>query len=434
MRKDRDRICYELLNKVFRDNAYASIALNDALPSCEEADRPYVTKLFYGVLERNVYYNAVLAQFAKEKPQNAVAVLVKMGYYLLENMRVPPYAAVHNIVALCKQVGKAGASGFVNAALRHFAPPVLPPSGTAEYLSVRYSYPLWLCRRLADDYGYAFTKDMLAYTPTHKTHVRVNTAHISAAAFEEKYCRGRFIQDGVPQAEAVERSPFGYYMPRKQLESIPDSHFTVQSAASIAAVYAYTDGLPPIEEALDLCAAPGGKAVLTALRTGAHVTACDIHPHRVEMIEKYARRCNARVTAMQNDATVFRPEWEEKFDLAVCDAPCSGLGVAGAKPDILYNRSEKDIDELAALQYAILDTAARYVKRGGRLCYSTCTVLVKENADVAQRFLQTHPAFVRCPVATPLTPEKQAEICLFPHVHETDGFYVAVFTKKEEKA
>ena len=126
MPNDRDYICYTLLMQVFRDNAYASIALNEGLSQCAPNDKPYVTKLFYGVLERNVYYDYVLERFAQNKPKKAVATVIKIGYYLLEKMRVPDYAAVHNTVSLCKKIGKSGVAGFVNSALRAFAPPPLP--------------------------------------------------------------------------------------------------------------------------------------------------------------------------------------------------------------------------------------------------------------------------------------------------------------------
>ena len=432
MHRERNRLCYELLMQVFRDNAYASVALNAALSDCDPKDKAYVTRLFYGVLERNVYYEYVLARFAEEKPKKSVATLVKMGYYLLERTSIPPYAAVNATVALCKQVGKSGAAGFVNAALRAFAPPPLPREDTAEYLSVVYSYPLWLCELLIADHGYEFTKSMLSHVPEHRTHIRVNAASITPEAFENAYCRGHMPEDGASGAQAITPTPFGYYVPRKLLENIPDALYAVQSVASIAAVYAYIYGLPPIREALDLCAAPGGKAVLLALKTGANVTACDIHAHRVEMIRKYAFRCDARVSAQRNDATVLRADWERKFDLVVCDVPCSGIGVAGSKPDVLFNRSEADIDSLAEVQAKILETAARYVKTGGRLCYSTCTVLKRENTDVVRAFLRRHPEFSPVKGTTPRGGAEREEICLFPHVDGTDGFYVAVLTKNRE--
>lgn len=422
MKQDRNKVCYELLMQVFRDNAYASIALNAALKEVAPSDKAYVTKLFYGVLERNVYYEYILQAFAAQKPKKPVATLIKMGYYLLENTSMPPYAAVNNIVSLCKAVGKGAAAGFINKALREFAPPALPPSGTEQYLSVAYSYPLWLTKELTATYGYDFTQNMLAHVPESKTHIRVNTATLTPEDFDEKYVKNKGEQDVVPTF-------CGYYMSRTVLDSIPKSAYVVQSLASVAAVYAYTYDLPPIRDVLDLCAAPGGKAVLTALRTGAAVTACDIYAHRVEMIRKYAFGCDARVRAVQNDATVPRAEWAGKFDLVLCDVPCSGIGVAGAKPDILYNRAPQDIEALARVQARILETAAKYVKKGGRLCYSTCTVLRRENEEITQAFAQNHPEFARVAVCSPLDETPSYDMHLFPHTHGCDGFYVAVFKR-----
>lgn len=409
MSSDRDKVCYELLLKVFRDNAYASIELNSALLSCAPEDKPYITKLFYGVLERNVYYDYVLSTFAKEKPKKPIVVIIKMGYYMLENMSVPEYAVVNNMVALCKRVGKGGAAGFVNSALRKVPKVSLPPEGSARYLSVAYGYPEWLTEMLIGDYGYDFVRDMLSCERDKRTHIRVNVKKLSASKFAEKYAQ-------VP----MESSGYGYYISHKDTERLDKNDYVVQSAASVIAAKAYVSGLSNPDNILDLCAAPGGKSVLMNSLTGARVTACDIHPHRVELIKKYAAKYGADITAVCNDATVPRPEWGNAFSLVVCDVPCSGIGVAGSKPDILFNRSASDIDGLTAIQSKILDTASGYVKSGGRLCYSTCTVLKRENGNITTDFVARNPDF-RC----------IKEISLFPHIDRTDGFYVAVFERKD---
>ncbi|MCI8412884.1 MAG: methyltransferase domain-containing protein [Clostridia bacterium] len=422
MDNDRDYLCYETLMKVFRDNAYASIALNDALAHCRQEDKPYITKFFYGVLERNVYYEYVLANYAASKPKKPIAVIVKMGYYLLENMRLPSYAAVNNMVRLCKKAGKGGAAGFVNSALRNFGSVELPQQGTAAYLSVCYGYPQWLCNRLIADYGYDFTYNLLSYVPDTRTHIRVNIGSISQNAFEMKYLSG--ITNG-----EIEKSVVGYYVSGKALAAMDKKDYVIQSASSVAAVHAYTYGLPHVSRILDICAAPGGKAVLLSQISGANVIACDIHTHRVELIKKYAARCKANVTAMQNDATVFRPEWEEQFELVVCDVPCSGVGVAGSKPDILFNRAESDVSALVAVQRNILQTASRYVKKGGRLCYSTCSILKQENGEIVRAFSAEKDEFMSERIKSPLDDCEREEIELFPHIHHTDGFYVAAWKK-----
>ena len=419
----REALCYTLLKKVFVDKAYASVVLDAALRTCPEQDKPYITKLFYGVLERSVYYDAVIASFATQKPKTAVAILIKMGYYLLEHMRVPDYAAVNTIVSLCKKVGKGQAAGFVNAALRHFSPPTLAEDGTAEYLSVRHSVPLWLVRLLITDYGYDFAAQMLGHVPDHRTHIRVNEGTLSKAAFAQKY--ERLLASG-----QLSPSPVGYFAAREGFSALAETDYVVQSAASIAAVEAYLSDLRPPAHILDLCAAPGGKAVLLAKRTHAETVACDLYPHRIQMIARYANACRIALDIRQNDATLFEPAFEKAFDLVICDVPCSGLGDTGSKPDILFNRSEQDIQPLTKVQAAILNTAKRYVKKGGRLCYSTCSVLKAENSGIADRFAQENPDFVRTPISSPYTPQPVREICLFPHLHGTDGFYITAFTKK----
>ena len=150
---DVNETVYGLLMKVFRDNAYASIELNTVLKSCAESDRPYITKLFYGVLERNVYYDYAISCFAAEKPKKPIAVILKMGLYMLEYMSIPKYAVVDNMVKLSKKLGKGGAAGFINSALRRFSPPELPKEGKPERLSAEFSYPLWLTEILINDYG-----------------------------------------------------------------------------------------------------------------------------------------------------------------------------------------------------------------------------------------------------------------------------------------
>ena len=182
---------------------------------------------------------------------------------------------------------------------------------------------------------------------------------------------------------------------------------------------------------MDLCAAPGGKAVYAATLIGADVTACDIHPHRVELIKSYAKSAGVKINAIQNDATVFKPSFESAFDCVICDVPCSGVGVIKNKPDVMLNRKEEDLRSLAELQYKIISTAARYVKPSGTLCYSTCTVFKEENEDVANRFLSENPDFENLSAGC-----EKAQACtdgyvrLYPQTHGCDGFFVAKFRRK----
>lgn len=206
--------------------------------------------------------------------------------------------------------------------------------------------------------------------------------------------------------------------------------FQVQDAAAKAAVLA--SGLKPGDRVLDVCAAPGGKSFAAAMEMEGRgeVVACDIHRHKLALIEKGAQRLGLDCIRTElADGRVCREEWLEGFDAVLCDAPCSGLGIIRKKPDIRY----KDPGQLAGLpevQRAILENACRYVKRGGTLLYATCTVLPEENQGVTEDFLSRHPEFVREAFAlTGLEVENNGSLTLWPQRHETDGFYICKMRK-----
>lgn len=416
MAEDRNKLCYTLLLKVFRDNAWAGLELDKILKGLPEIDRPYLTKLFYGVLDKSIQFDYIITKLCEKKPQVAVIVLIKMGLYMLDFMDIPSYAAVNNIVNLAKSVGKSGASGFINAVLRGRAKVEFPLVGTLENLSVEYSYPLWLVKIINKDYGFDFAKSYLSADIGSLTHIRHNNNIIKKQEFEQKY---QFLADC--------KSPYGYYVSHSLSCKLENCDYIVQSLASIIAVHEYLKFIKlQSPKILDLCAAPGGKAVLLKeLLPKSNVVACDIHEHRVELIKKYAANCMSDIAVLHNDATIVCDEFIDNFDLVVCDAPCSGIGVVGSKPDILLNRKYEDIAKLNELQLAILDTAAKYVKIGGVLCYSTCTIIKKENEDVANAFISSHPNFVINKLVDNIDGYKR----LYPQTDGTDGFFVASFTR-----
>lgn len=170
---------------------------------------------------------------------------------------------------------------------------------------------------------------------------------------------------------------------------------------------------------------PGGKAVYLA-QLGADVTACDIHPHRVKLIESYAKRMGVKLKAEVSDALKYRSDFSEKFNCVVCDVPCSGIGVMFSKPDVIINRKEGDVGALSALQYSILTTAAAYVADGGQLNYSTCTVFKEENEDIINRFLNENSNFILEKAACAhVSADGDGFVRLFPKTHNCDGFFVA---------
>lgn len=417
---ERQLICYKLLNEVFLDNAYGSILLNEALSSVkDEKDRAYISSLFYGVLEKNVQLDYILRSLAPKKARPAVEIIIKMGLYQMRYMSTPTYAAINETVEFVKKIGKGGVSGFVNAVLRKSENFSLPSEGElspTDYLSVTFSVPKWIVGKLIKQYGYEFTKEFFAYEIDTRTHIRHNANVISKVEFEKKLSKFDYS-----------KSKLGYYVTHNMLKLLDKSSFTIQSLASMIAVNCYLTNDTHAPKVLDLCGAPGGKSIyLKELCPNANVTCCDVHPHRVELIKKYAARMKADITPALSDASAIFPEWFSAFDIVICDVPCSGIGVYKNKPDILFSKHPTDIEKIKKIQLAILDNAKNYVKVGGVLCYSTCTVFKEENDDNITWFLQNNDNFVLDKISSPLVKDNDGMVKIFPHTYEgADGFFVA---------
>jgi len=404
MNLSSEKIVYDALKAVYFDGGYSSIVLNRLLKSASQESKAYITQVFYGVLGESIQFDYYIDKICDKKPQNAVVVLIKIGLYLLLYSNTPDFAAVNKTVELAKMVGKQGASGFINAVLKKAKSVSLPNIDTVEGLAINYSYPKWAIEKLIKDYDFEFTKNFVGAKLTTNTHIRVNVENISKIDFEKKY-------PSLPNNATNN----GYYVTHNILKALESQEYIVQSLASMFAAEKYTSGIAP-KRVLDLCAAPGGKAIyIKQLLSGVEVTACDIHEHRVELIKKYAETVGVKINSIQNDATKLNTDFADMFDLVVCDVPCSGIGVTNKKPEILFNKKPSDIDSLSALQLQILQNAANFVVKGGRLCYSTCTVFRQENDDVINAFLASNKSF-----ALDGEPLK-----LYPHIDNCDGFFVA---------
>ncbi len=408
---ERQTIIYRALEKVYFDKAYSGLVLNSVLKNVLPSDKAFITKVFYGVIEKDSYLNYVIANLSKTRPKPKIALVMKIGFYQLFFTDQKQYAVVSSTVELCKSIGKKEVAGYVNATLKNYKSVVFPnKSRQIEYLSVFGSVPSWLAKKLIKQYGFDFSLEMLSYPLTSKTHIRHNPYKTSRECLENK----------IPDAE---KSPYGFFVTESEMEKLSPDEYIVQSLSSIYAVMFYLKGTDG-GKLLDVCSAPGGKAVLAAKVGNFDVTACDIHAHRTELIKKYARKTGTELTVEQNDATVFRPDWSDSFDVVVCDVPCSGIGVIKSKPDVLLNRQESDISELASIQLKILTTSANYVKKGGKLCYSTCTVLKEENECVIEKFLLENDNFEVDKA------EDDGILRLYPHTDNCDGFFVVGLRRK----
>lgn len=425
---------YKCLDSIYRKGAYSGIELNRYLNNAPKEDRALISKLVYGVLDRDIELEYVISLYAKSvKP--ALKPVLKIGIYALLHLNMPDYAVVSESVGLTRDIGKSATSGFVNAVLRGVArdkdaKSFKMPENEDEYLSVSCSFPLWAVRKLVGQLGREEAEAfMRSESQAPYTHVRINTGKISTEGFIKLLEKNgiEFGKSLLPDALLIKGPGF-----RKLDETL----YTVQSLGSMLTVRAIK--AEKTDEILDLCAAPGGKSVYAKQLYGCRkVVACDIHPHRVDLIGSYASRMGADIVTEVNDATVFRPEWNEAFDVVLCDAPCSGFGVFFDKPDVKLNKTENTVRELSALQLKILGTASAYVKKGGKLVYSTCTVFREENTDVVNAFLAEHKEFSveKTPVPASLgnSPyNADGTVSFLPERDGVEGFFVAVLRKEKD--
>lgn len=411
---ERNRISVRLLTKVFSGGAFSTIALNRELSSLsDQRDRAYVSRVFYGVLAENVKLDYIISRLTQKRPKPVAAAVIKVGAYMLLFMNEPPYAVISSQVELIKAMGKGGMAGFVNAVLRRVGEVKLPinTGDPAFDLSVNASCPKWIADLLIADRGYEWTERFLTAKLPEGTHIRHNPAVTTCEALAAK------LRGATP-------TPLGFYVSADEMRGLDPAEYTVQSLSSAICACYYAAGEKQGERVLDLCAAPGGKAVMLSELLGTEVVACDVHPRRVELIRSYAKRMRAAVRAEVNDATVRREDFIERFDLVVCDVPCSGIGVYKSKPDVLLSRKPGDIASLASLQYDILSAAADYVRHGGLLCYSTCTVTRAENEDVLRRFLAARKDFTAERAALPFAAaDEDGFLRLTPQGSGCDGFF-----------
>lgn len=397
---------YLVLEKVYKNGAYLKQAISQT--PVEPLNKNRTVKICYGVLEKDIYLDYIIRFNTEKQPKTSVRIILKIALYMLEFMDKHDYMVVDEAVELTKKCGKEGASGFVNAFLRSYKIPPLPEC-TDMRLSVKCSSPLWLVKKIrrsfkgeAEQILSASSKGICVRFERNEEKY-LNKPHIKTP-FEGVYIFKNFTMD-----EGFERGDY-----------------TFQSVGSVA----ICNAISPCEKFLDACAAPGGKSVLLAKKC-ASVTACDIHAHRVELIESYKKRMSAEnVTAVLKDSSEFCPEFENAFDGVLCDVPCSGTGVINENPDIKLFRREEDIAELNKIQLAILSNCSRYVKSGGRLYYSTCSLLPEENDSVVYGFLNGNKNFVLDIPSSPLQSKAtKFGLSFLPHISLGAGFFITAFKK-----
>lgn len=412
--------CYNILYKVFADGAFVNIELGNALNKIDEKDRPIVTRIVYGVIEKYYHLDYVLGQLVHKPPKIKEKTLLLIGLYRILFMDEPDYAVVNTMVGFAKKLHMSG--GFVNAVLRK-AREIKEPNNINIKKSIDYNIPAWMVQLLEKDYSAEFVREYFSAPINTFTHIRHNPNIFSKEEFEK-----------LLDLSICKRSRYGYYVTHSTLKTL-ESHknsYTVQGLGSIIVAQAVCDSLSS-GEVLDLCAAPGGKSVYIAQYSKAKIISCDIYTHRLELIKNYAEKMNVgNITAFINDATVYNPDFKNRFDVVLCDVPCSGLGVLNTRGDIIINRKLQDIFNLAKLQRKIINTASQYVKPGGYLVYSTCTITKAENEQVVNDFLKDNTNYEASLPKIEIPHEQCGRfVKLLPQISGTEGFFIAKLRRKE---
>lgn len=418
-------------------DAWSDGSLKAASRDLDRREAALAARLTYGVLQNRALLDFYLGSCCSqpfEKLEPFVRDVLRLGaYQILFLDRVPDSAAVDQAVEMVKGSRKR-AAGLVNAVLRRLSRekanlPEIPAKDPAQYLSLRYSHPRWLVERLLEILG---REEAEMFLRLDNGGVPTTIQRNPLACSREELLRS--LEESGAAAAPHQWMPDCWEMSGGgDLEALPAFQkglFLVQDAAARAAVLAA--GPKPGEEVLDVCAAPGGKSFAAAMEMAGQgrITACDIHPHKLALIEKGARRLGLTcVQTVQADGREDRAEWNGAFDLVLCDVPCSGLGIIRKKPDIRY-KDPKALAGLPIVQRAILENASRYVKSGGTLVYATCTIVPEENEDVTADFLSRYGQFRKEPFSLPgVEGEMDGSLTLWPQRHGTDGFYVCKMRK-----
>lgn len=394
---------YLILTKVYSDGAHLKQAIADTY--IEEQYRARTVKIAYGVLENDVYFDFCIRRYADKAPKLAVRTILKISLYMLLFMDKKRYMVTDCAVDLCKKLGKSGVSGFVNAFLRRFNQADVDKEIAEKRLEyVACSCPEFAYKKLKKEYKNRAKEIALA---------KSKGVSVRFEKGEEKYLERAHI-----------KTPFaGNYLFENFVrdDGYDKGEYTFQSVGSIA----ICDSIAPGEALLDCCSAPGGKAVLLSKKFK-KVTAFELHAHRVELIRQYKARMGVEnVEELQKDSAVFDADYEEKFDAVLCDAPCSGYGTLSENPDIKLFRKAEDFPALQKAQREILDTVSKYVKKGGALYYSTCSVFEEENDVQIGTFLKNHPDFVVETIESPLSHDKKKfGLQFLPDEAYGAGFYV----------
>lgn len=419
-------LAINVLYKVEFGEGYSNVELDKELNKSELSalDKALASEIVYGVLTWKITLDEIIKKYSSirlKKISPWILNILRTGIYQIVFLdKIPESAAVNESVNLAKKYGHEVSSKFVNAILRKISKDEMDkllehlatkPLTEEELISIVTSHPVWLVEELLKQYDKKFVTELLnANNITPEITIRANTLKTSRdelfklLSLKNIDCKKGKLKDSIKVRKLTE---FG------------NTLFSVQDEAAQLACLKLDP--KPGDEVLDACSAPGGKTTYLAelMNNTGNIDAWDLHPHRVRLVEAAAKKLDINIiNATVKDATTYSAGLMKRYDKILLDVPCSGLGVIRKKPDIKWTRKPEDIAELQKIQMEILEKCSDYLKPGGRMVYSTCTVLKQENEEQVEKFLRLHDNF-----------KLIEKINLFPHTDGADGFFIAVLER-----
>lgn len=438
-------IAMEILIDINENQAFSNMAIRKAMPNnIDSKDESLIRELVYGVLENRMFIDDVIKKASKirmKKIHPIILEILRLGIYQILFMnRIPSRAAVNESVNLAKKYGHKGTIGFVNGVLRSISRDKegflnLSDCNNVESISNRFSHPIYLVKKWVDDYGIDFTKKLCdANNQRPELNIRVNTLRLSKEELIHRLSSKGFKTKSSSYAKdcLVVENPHRI----TELDEYIKGYFTIQDESSILVGQI----MDPKENSLvlDVCSAPGGKSTHLGqiMKNRGKIISRDFYEHKINLVSDNSKRLGIDIIDSQvYDALELDESLVGNVDYCLLDAPCSGFGLIRRKPEIKWNRKEEDIKELIKLQKSMLNVIKEYVKLGGTLVYSTCTIIKEENIDLIKEFLMDNPEFKLVSIEDKienkdnLSTLNEGYIQLFPHIHQTDGFFIAKMMK-----
>ncbi|SHJ04415.1 16S rRNA (cytosine(967)-C(5))-methyltransferase RsmB [Lutispora thermophila] len=438
---------YLILNNIITKDAYSNIEIRKRLnnSNLEKLDKALVTEIVNGTLRNLIYIDWIIKKFSNiklEKMDSSIKNILRCGIYQIMFLdKIPDSAVCNESVELAKKYSSFGSSKFVNGLLRSVVRSkekigYPDKSDLSQFLSVRYSHPKWLVEIWLRDYGVEFAEElMIGNNQVPPFIIRLNRLKTTKEELlQHLKASGITYREGLYNEEAINIRGTSSI---ENLEIFKKGYFSVQDESSM--LVGKIMNPKPGWRIIDVCSAPGGKAAHMAelMNNEGFIVCRDIHEHKLELINKNSNRLGINIIETQLfDAKDIDESYLCKADGVLVDAPCSGLGLLRRKTDIRWKKKPADLHELPKLQYRILENASKYLKKGGVLLYSTCTLNKKENMDIVRNFLASNSDFYLDNIKS-LIPQnlyapnaEEGFLELYPNVHNTDGFFIARIKKR----